>query len=477
MIKQKIFIVVIIALLLVPFAGMSVSSGEFESENSELAEAPELLDENGDINVNYLPEAGAYFEDHFAFRSDIVNLNSLLQGEILHTSSAGNIVVGKDGWLYYGDTLDDYQRTDSFSERELYNIAHNLKLMQDYLELLGSKLYFVVGPDKATIYPENMPYYMLKGEGSSNYDRLLPYLDDAGVRYINVQEALLEEKESSKDLLYYKYDTHWNLNGADIAADTILEALGIQPHNEEPSETGVHYGDLAEMLYPQSGFNEEDAWRGYDGITSLKGRTGDSEYYELPYTYEDSAAVTDSETYMDDWIEGTGSGDKNLFVFRDSFGSALVRPLASAYENSVFSRLEPYALVNAYLYEADDVLIVLAERNIKDLLESPAIMQGPAAEIGDFSTADTKTTCEVSTDGGYYVIEGSIDPKYYGDSTEIYVNVYSKDGTYVTYIPFYTEDCGYKLYVLEDEALVSAQIVVSDGYENTAVLSDVLLEV
>ena len=75
--------------------------------NRTLSAFPALKTEEG-LNVNWLSDAGDYFQDHFAFRNELVTANALVNGKIFQVSTASGVIQGTDGWLYYKDSLDDY---------------------------------------------------------------------------------------------------------------------------------------------------------------------------------------------------------------------------------------------------------------------------------------------------------------------------------------------------------------------------------
>lgn len=78
--------------------------------------------------MEWLSQAGDYFQEHFAFRNELVTGNALLHGRLLETSTADGVIQGKNGWLYYKDSLDDYLGQDLLSDRSLFNIAHMLSM-------------------------------------------------------------------------------------------------------------------------------------------------------------------------------------------------------------------------------------------------------------------------------------------------------------------------------------------------------------
>ena len=150
---QVLYITAFFAACLVPSLGMAVTKQEASSENRRLAEFPELKKEN-EINTRWLPEAGEYFQEHFAFRNELVTANALLNGKIFGVSTADGVIQGTDNWLYYKDSLEDYLGEELLSERSLFNIAHTLAMMQETLNEKGVQFLFTVAPNKSRYLTE-----------------------------------------------------------------------------------------------------------------------------------------------------------------------------------------------------------------------------------------------------------------------------------------------------------------------------------
>ena len=193
---QIIYITAFFAACLVPSLGMAVTKQETSSENRRLAEFPKIKTEEG-INTQWLPEAGEYFQEHFAFRNELVTANALLNGKLFGVSTADGVIQGTDGWLYYKDSLQDYLGEELLSERSLFNIAHTLSMMQEALEKKGVQFLFTVAPNKNSLYGENMPYYdSLKASQEKNLINLQEYLKKENVAYADINGMLTEQQEN-----------------------------------------------------------------------------------------------------------------------------------------------------------------------------------------------------------------------------------------------------------------------------------------
>lgn len=249
-IGNRLFVAACLLLCLIPFAGMTIAPTHTTTENRRLVSFPEIKKE-GKWNREWLGEAGAYFEDHFAFRPYFVTADSEIMGKVFGVSNMDTVIDGKNGWLYYAATRADYLGEDTLSERGAYNVLHNLSLLQRYVEGSGAKFLFTVAPNKNSLYGEYMPYYAgRKVSDRKNIELLEPGFEKEGVLYADLFAVFEDQTET----LYLKRDSHWNQKGAVLAYNTMLDSLGREHDNYEtvPSiRTKTEYGDLNRMLYPE----------------------------------------------------------------------------------------------------------------------------------------------------------------------------------------------------------------------------------
>lgn len=423
------FVVAVAALAVVPFIGMAWAPTTQTTENRDLAPVPSLL-ADGSLNESYLSDWGTYFEDHFAYRNQLVSANSRLRALALGVSSTDSVVVGADGWLYYGGTLSDYCGWASLSDRALDNIAFNLSLMQGYCNAQGASFAVAIAPNKNTLYPDHMPYYYVSSD-ERNLPRLQEALERYGVASADLQAAFQNQSET----LYYLRDSHWNTKGALLACDEITALLDRQPASAllaEPDTVDGYIGDLNSMLYPTGQVPEQD----YS--------------YDLPgWAYLEGNGVTES------WVATEGSGSGSLLAFRDSFANNMIPFLASSYQSAYFSKLVPYDLTQVDSLGVSDVVIERAERHLSDLGEDPAIMPAPAVDL-DVShmarAADMQEGITVREDGSFSVLEGCLPQECRQEGCDIFVGIQA-DGEEQWFVPFRVStdegDYGYKAFVAQ----------------------------
>ncbi len=458
--KKRWYLIYIAAVLMLaafPFVGMSVAASNETTENKELARFPRLRSD-GTWNVRYLSQLGDYFEDHFAFRQELVAANALIRGRLLGVSASDQVLVGKDGWLYYTGTLDDYLGRNQMSEKGLANAVHNIGLMQQYVEDRGSRFLITIAPNKNSVYDSYMPSNYLRS-GENNHTRLTPLLKQAGIHYADLYEIF----EESDECLYLQGDSHWNNKGALLVCRKLLDGLDREYDGSAYDSWEVrkeHTGDLAEMLY------------------SVAAKPEDNVYYDRIPIY---AYVNDVEDTEEDWIETINpNGQGRLLMFRDSFGNSMLPILANEFEYGYFSRLVPYNLGNLDKYHLEYVVVERVERRLSFFAEQPPVMEGPVRVLEELRAAATDTTMSVREDGSWYVVEGTLDSDYTQKDSRVYVSVRPENGESVTYEAFLTSsreeegwnDDGYQLYLRQaslPRGKVNLDIILVNGSTQTIV--------
>ncbi len=412
------------------------------AENRTLASRPEITGEKG-FNWNYLGDAGEYFTDHFAFREELVTANAVIRADIFSTSPVEDVIVGKNGWLYYEATLDDYQHKNGVSERMLFNIAHNMALMQEYSAGLGKVFVFTIAPNKNSLYDGNMPDGLRFQVGEeSDAERLYPWLVRENVNYVDLF-GLFEEQE---EVLYYAGDSHWNEKGALMVYNALLDACGKAHETyegQEPEQRKDYAGDLSLMLFPS-------------------GERAESRLYypvDLTWNYVEGTNVEDTFIITEN-IDGEG----NLLMYRDSFGNSLLPYMAQEFAQAVFSRQVPYPMSDLVTCEPDIVIVEKVERHLPTIGSVPPFMSAPVRALpGEYKIAESSAaTADLSKENSYWKFEGTADPAVMDTDSRIYMEIDDGSGADI-YEAFCvggsgggdeTEDYRYILYISE---------IVADG--------------
>lgn len=405
--KKKIYTLYIVSFMILcitPVICMPFFRNSSSKENRRLSEFPSFISESGGINLEFPSQFEKYLSEHFAFREQLVTADSIIKADIFGTSSNEKVIVGKNNWLYFASTADDYTACNTISERCAYNTAKTLSLIQEYAEKKGSNFLFMTAPNKNTIYPEYMPSGYIKSGNKNNLALISEKLDEYNVSYIDLAELFREQDK----ILYHTRDSHWTNEGALLVYNAVMDRFDIEhyDYSDTPKHTDMVWnGDLDTMIFPSLNHMSEQVI--YDHNFAFE--------YTYNFRSEDDTLITTKND----------SKSVNVLMYRDSFGRSLYPFIAENSANAMFSREIPYRLDLLDEIDADLTILEIVERNLPDITEKIPLMPAPSRNI-DISASieeSDKNSCFISENNNLIKIYGKLDEKYFNDNSEIYITL------------------------------------------------------
>lgn len=209
------------------------------------------------------------------------------------------------------------------------SLSHALERFQWLYEsyLRDSRVYAAVIPDKG--------YYLSRGNLAMDYERLFERVREGMPWASHVDLTMTLSGED-----YYRTDTHWRQEALMPAAQKLSQAMGVTPPQvSDFTETtverpfyGVYYGQAALPMKPDTlvlleSDVLENCWV-FDYETSQTGPVYDREKLSGKDLYEVFLSGPRSLLTIEN---PTASTDRELIVFRDSFGSSIVPLLLQDY--------------------------------------------------------------------------------------------------------------------------------------------------
>lgn len=139
--------------------------------------------------------------------------------------STGNVIAGRDGWLFYKQSVDTGTQKGEVWEGEdlAANAGAAIKQLLAELNKRGVELVVIPIPNKESIYPEKLvggasPQV---AKTSNRTHRFLNWLENQNIPHVDLFKAFANARYSQRAHsfdLYLKQDSHWSPYGASAAA-------------------------------------------------------------------------------------------------------------------------------------------------------------------------------------------------------------------------------------------------------------------
>lgn len=216
--ERKKYILIGMFILFIGYYGMFIMFTKnlvsTEKEKRELNRMPSLSSENYE---NFTADFTAFFKDYIPFRQQLTEMHNNFMVNIVHTSSNDAVIIGKKGWLFYNskakdpetDEVVDYNGSIQYTKEQKERVATEVQAATEYCRENGSKMVFLMAPNKSSVYKQYMPDTYREVGDEKRCEELAEYLQkntDAEVLY--PKDELIEF--SKKQKTYFSNDTHWN---------------------------------------------------------------------------------------------------------------------------------------------------------------------------------------------------------------------------------------------------------------------------
>jgi hypothetical protein len=340
------------------------------AENRELASFPAprvaLSSPSG-----FIGGVGAWFDDHFGFRSRMVRWYGESRLFVLGVSPTASVVKGRNGWFFYADDMgvEDYANVERLTPEALANWRQAVTRARDWLRVRHIAYVFVVAPDKPAIYDEQMPETIARVGNISRSDQLLTTLQDTGFA-LDLRPWLFEAKAHER--IYHQTDTHWNDRGALVGYQRIIEAVRARVPSTRPA-------------WKREDFKAVDRTvEGLDlaGMMGLKRVMREVDLQLVPKRPRRARVVEPAGAEPIDELGRlvTEVNDPSLpraVIFRDSFGSRLVPFLSEHFSRAVYVWQNDF---DANLVEQEHPDVVIQEivgRHLYNFIPSPELVPTP----------------------------------------------------------------------------------------------------
>lgn len=335
-----IFLFTIIALFLINI--IKEDTDISVAERRKLATMPELTTKSL-FDGTYFKKFDSYVTDQFverdAFRKIKIDIELSTKGEY------NNL------YLY-----DDYIIEEIFplNSNSINNLTNKINYIKDTYLNNNSNIYYTIIPDKN--------YFVNNGNLKLDYNKLQDMMKNnlSNINYINIFDKLTLDN-------YYKTDTHWKEEDLFNVANTIANQMNFDITNNNVVNTITTFkGSYAGRL---SVTKDTDTIKTISNpsINNSSVYNYETKKYTDIYDYTKINSLDKYDIYLSgavpiiDIINNNTSSDKELIVFRDSYGSSLIPLLIEGYKKItvIDIRYISSKILNKYIdFNDQDVLFM-----------------------------------------------------------------------------------------------------------------------
>jgi hypothetical protein len=163
----------------------------------------------------------AFFSDNFGGRKLLIREYFRFRLKILQSDVGMNAILGTDNSLILPGEIPTYRHEKQIEPAKLDRMRRLLNSWCIYARDRNAAFVFVIGPNKTTIQPV-VPDYLSIMNRPSVIDRVYSLPLDCPAIKVDLREPL---RRHAGELLYYKWGTHWNNQGALIMWRAIKQAI------------------------------------------------------------------------------------------------------------------------------------------------------------------------------------------------------------------------------------------------------------
>ena len=171
-----------------------------------------------------------WFGNNFGLRTWLIRMNNQLYYSVFSKSYMYDqmLVIGKERTLYTKDYIQEYcGLLPAATDEALQRSIAKMDLLNRKLAARGVVLVVMVTPSKASIYPEFIPEVFMSQKKTAlrTYDKMIPLLKQAGIRYVDGHAVTLAEKAKAPAPVFGQGSAHWNTYTASFTVDRLIEVL------------------------------------------------------------------------------------------------------------------------------------------------------------------------------------------------------------------------------------------------------------
>lgn len=359
--SRRYWVLSVFALLLAGFTILNAIAPKREIsdlENRKLAQMPvfrlkDLLD------GGWTEDFATYMQDQVAWRDGWIDLASGFNALALGKVEQGNILLGKDGWMFTElFTVSDSTRSQ---------LQKNVEAVSDFASRFPDRVTFLLAPSASVIYPEMLPAGAPMIDENAMLDDIFAAVSKTA-QVLDLRETFAANKDQ---YLYFKTDHHWTPQGAYLAYEQFCTLKGLTPFDTSAHEAvtvddfyGTHYSAARRWdVQP-----DHITYYPLDNTMTIYQINAEASYTPLTTENLINTEKFDTRDKYAAFLDGNngysvieGDGEGSILVVKDSYANSFVPYLTANYAKIgvVDLRNFSYGLDSTIEQEGYDQVLVL----------------------------------------------------------------------------------------------------------------------
>lgn len=285
------------------------------SERRKLEQFPEISFAKI-VDGSFFSKFDKYVTDQFVARETFRKTKVLSEKEVFRKLDYNNIYE-KDGMLI--------EQLYPLNEKSILNLTNKINSIKESYLTKENKVYFTIVPDKNYFVSGDN----LKLDYQKMKDIMKEQLDFA--EYIDIFDEL---KLSD----YYITDSHWKQENIQNVAKKILKAMGIESNQEYEAKEILEFKGVYAGQYPITTKNDKIIILTNEMLENCKVYNYEKNEETKIYNMDKTKAYDKYDIYLSGATpllridNPNSSTNKELIIFRDSYGSSLTPLLVEGYK-------------------------------------------------------------------------------------------------------------------------------------------------
>ena len=303
-----------------------------ELENTTLTQRPaittQLLTAKG-LN-QFFNNYTQYTKDQIPGRDGWISLQSFVETALFQKTQSGGVLLGDEGQMI--------NRTFGLVSSEERTLPRNIAAVTSLASRYPGKVYTMVVPSAATIYPERVPVGAPLLDETVYLKQIQTAVEEAGGTFVSVAQTLSDHRD---EYIYYRTDHHWTTQGAYYAYSQLCSLLSLTPFDlsaHQAVEVPDFYGTFYSRARTWNAQPDTLTYYQLDNPLTIYTVTGPgmpeagntTGLYDLSKleVYDKYAAFLHGNNGMSR-VEGDGEG--SILVIKDSYANSFVPFLTANY--------------------------------------------------------------------------------------------------------------------------------------------------